>query len=370
MPSCWIERRPRASGGVSYAVRFILGGRESVPMWAGAFPTKREAEIRKGWVRDELAAMRVPRLQLLEPAPTVTFRTLAEQWRRSRIDVAEGTSATHHVNLGRILPVIGDKAVDAITVADVAEFVHKLHGEGLARESIRKTRSTLAMVLDFAGRQPNPARDKSVKLPREDTVEVQPPTAAHVEAVIRLLPKAYRLAAIVKDATGMRVGEIEALTWGDIDEPEGRWRVSAAASKTRKPRWVPVPPVVFDAVVTLMPRDDRQLERQVFDGFGADRFRTSLTRACKAAAVPAFSPHDLRHCRATLWHLAGVPVVEAATWLGHSATEHLKTYAHATLVDRDEVDAERLLRGDGDVGIHLTKRPSERRVLAPEPGTA
>ncbi len=30
----------------------------------------------------------------------------------------------------------------------------------------------------------------------------------------------------------------------------------------------------------------------MFGGFGGDRFRTALTRACTAAAVPAFSPND------------------------------------------------------------------------------
>ena len=60
--------------------------------------------------------------------------------------------------------------------------------------------------------------------------------------------------------------------------------------------------------------------------------------------MPEFSPHDLRHRRATLWHLQGVPPVEAAAWLGHSPTEHLKTYAHATLVDRSELDHARLVQ--------------------------
>jgi integrase len=105
----------------------------------------------------------------------------------------------------------------------------------------------------------------------------------------------------------------------------------------RQARWVPVPEELFEAVAALVPREDRDSAAQVFAGFGADRFRTALARACKAAAVPVFSPHDLRHRRASLWHLGGVPVVEAAAWLGHSPTEHLKTYAHATLSDRSEL---------------------------------
>jgi integrase len=96
----------------------------------------------------------------------------------------------------------------------------------------------------------------------------------------------------VLDATGMRVGELEALTWGDVDEPKGRWRVSAAVSKSGKARWVSAPAAVFGAVTRLVAREDRADTRPVFQGFGADRFRTALARACRTAGVPTFSPHD------------------------------------------------------------------------------
>lgn len=111
---------------------------------------------------------------------------------------------------------------------------------------------------------------------------------------------------------------------------------------------MPVPELVLQAVTQLVPREDRDLAGQAFAGFGADRFRTAITRACRAAGVPAFSPHDLRHRRATLWHLAGVPPVEAAAWLGHSPTEHLRTYAHATLSNRSELDYAAMLTADLD----------------------
>jgi hypothetical protein len=52
--------------------------------------------------------------------------------------------------------------------------------------------------------------------------------------------------------------------------------------------------------------DDRTPERRVFQGVGADRFRTAIARAC-SAGVPTFSPHDLRHRRISLEHLRGQP---------------------------------------------------------------
>ena len=98
-----------------------------------------------------------------------------------------------------------------------------------------------------------------------------------------------------------------------------------------------MPEQLFTRVCKTVPREDRDLTGQVFAGFGTDRFRTAITRACKAAGAPLFSPHDLRHRRASLWHLSGVPAAEASSWLGHSAQEHLKTYAHV-VIDRTEID--------------------------------
>jgi integrase len=63
----------------------------------------------------------------------------------------------------------------------------------------------------------------------------------------------YRLPALVLDATGMRIGELEALTWGDVDEPRERWRVSGTVAKTGRPRWVPVPHALFEAVTSAPP---------------------------------------------------------------------------------------------------------------------
>ena len=84
----------------------------------------------------------------------------------------------------------------------------------------------LAMIFDHEDVQPNPAR--GARLPFEQKRELQPPTADHIEAVHRLLPSRYRLPLLVLDATGMRLGELEGLTWGDVDEQRGRWRVSQA----------------------------------------------------------------------------------------------------------------------------------------------
>ncbi|MBA2741176.1 MAG: tyrosine-type recombinase/integrase [Actinobacteria bacterium] len=344
MPGVWIERRATARGETRYRVRFRIGGRESVPGYGGSFRTKREAELRRMWIAGELAARRVPDLSALDAAArSPTLAAIAERWKSTRVDVAEGTAATYRVNLGRILPRLGERPVDEISADDVAALVGKLHAEKLARESIRKTLATFAMVLDAAGIDPNPARDRlTVKLPRETKAEPQPPTAEHVLAVHRLLAPAYRLPLLVLDATGMRVGELEALTWGDVNETRSRWRISKAVAKTGRARYVTMPAPLFAAVLELCPRDDRTPERRVFQGVTADRLRTAIARACIAAGVPAFSPHDLRHRRISLDHLRGVPWAKIGELVGQrNLAVTANTYTHV-LTDEQEVEYSRL----------------------------
>jgi integrase len=297
----------------------------------------REAKIRRDYVAGELAALRMPELGFAVPQSAVTIRQAADRWQASRIDVAPGTAQTYRVALGRILPRLGDTPAEKIDAQTVADLVGELHAAGLKKQTIRKTIGTLAMVLDHLGIQPNPARDRlTVKMPREERRQVEPPTAEHVEAVVRLLPHRYRLPALVLDATGMRVGELEALTWGDLDEPRGRWRIST--SKTGRPRWIAPPAVLYAAVQELVPRDDRHADRRVFDYMTSDRFRTAITRACTAAGVPAFSPHDFRHRRISLLHLAGMPWARIGELVGHDdITTTSRVYTHV-VTDEGELD--------------------------------
>ena len=82
-----------------------------------------------------------------------------------------------------------------------------------------------------------------------------------------------------------------------LDEPRGRWRIRKSVSKTSRARWVTPTPAIFEVIIDLCPREDRNLNRQVFNGLSGDAFRTQLGRSCTAAGIPLFSPHDLRHRR-------------------------------------------------------------------------
>jgi hypothetical protein len=211
MASAWIIPRPTADGGKRYRVLYRPGGREAAVRFGGSFHTMREARIRGDAVAGELAALRMPALRLSEPEQAPTLADAAERWRASRVDASENTRLMHRSAVRAMFPLLGDRPLDSITAADVQELIGALAAKGRKRETIRKSLLALGMILDHAGVQPNPVRDRvHVKLPRADHVEISPPTAEHVEVVVRLLPTRYRLPALVLDGTGMASANLSA----------------------------------------------------------------------------------------------------------------------------------------------------------------
>ncbi len=83
------------------------------------------------------------------------------------------------------------------------------------------------------------------------------------------------------------------------------------------------------AIEDTCPLEDRVPERLVFQGLRVSGARQAMTRACRDAKIPHYSPHDLRHRRLTLWHQSGVPARELAERAGHSKPSmSLDVYTH------------------------------------------
>jgi len=345
VPSVWLERRS-GERGPRWRVRYRLAGRESAKRFGGSFTRKEDALTRSRWIAGELAAMRIPNISALasEQTGSPTITVACEEWRATRVDVTESTRVLHRVALGRVVPILGELRVDEVGDADVQRLVQELAAAGKKRETIRKSVKYLAAVLDDHARDPNPARSRKIRLPHEEEAELAPPLATHVEAAYGLLARPYRLPLLWLDWSGARVGSVDALTVGDYDEQARRVRLRASTTKTRAALWVELHPVIADALeATLPPREDRVPHAPLFPGATADRLRTAIARACKAAGVPTFSPHDLRHRRISLLHAQGRSWAEIARFVGQRKLSiTADTYTHV-LMDAAEINLEKVL---------------------------
>jgi integrase len=112
----------------------------------------------------------------------------------------------------------------------------------------------------------------------------------------------------------LRLGEAVSLRWGDVDAANLRPRLRLPRSATKRDlaRWVYLPEWLIEAIEATCPLEDRVPERRVFGGITEASAYQAMTRACRNAKVPHYSPHALRHRRITLWHQSGVPARELA----------------------------------------------------------
>jgi integrase len=223
----------------------------------------------------------------------------------------------------------------------VAGWVAEI-SETLKPGTVRLYVIAFRLLLDFAGCDPNPARDPRVKLPKRVREEPSPPPAEHVEAILAAMSERYRLLFVMIEQGALRLGEAVSLRWGDVDAAGLRLRLPRSATKRDQARWVYLPEWLIDAIEQTCPLEDRTSERRVFQGLTEASAYQGMTRACKNAKVPHYHPHDLRHRRITIWHQSGVPARELAERAGHSRPSmSLDVYSH--VMPADEVRTDKLL---------------------------
>ena len=163
-------------------------------------------------------------------------------------------------------------------------------------------------------------------LPPGRTHYLRPDDAARFLAAIDQ-PDARRFAALALN-TGLRAGELCALTWADIDLEAGVLHVRD--SKNRTARAVPL-----NATARAILEEQREAAgdaKPVFPGPGgrhrAERPRDAIDRAFAAIGQPGMTFHDLRHTFASYAAAAGTDPVTLSALLGHRGLAMVRRYAH------------------------------------------
>lgn len=201
------------------------------------------------------------------------------------------------------------------------------------------------------------------QLPRAADVraaERVPATPAEVAIIAAAMPSHLSAAVHVAAFTGLRAGELFALTREHVDLDAGTVRVERALLELRghaptfgppktdsSRRTVHVPPHVLTLLRAHLDRHTRSgIEALVFahtDGtpITTERRTQLFARARRAADRPDLRWHDLRHTGATLAAQAGATSRELQHRLGHSTFVAAMRYQHAS-AERDRDLAARL----------------------------
>lgn len=185
----------------------------------------------------------------------------------------------------------------------------------------------------------NPCR--KIERQRESTGVVRFLDAKELQRLLAACKKSRwpRLYALVLLAitTGARRGELERLTWGDIDLD--RAVAYVRTSKNADPKTLPLTPGAVQALTPHREADTRRyvrtLDAQLVFASRVKpdvpyNFEEHWRTALKAAHVRQFRFHDCRHTCASYLAQEGASLLELADVMGHRQLQMVKRYAHLT----------------------------------------
>jgi integrase len=238
---------------------------------------------------------------------------------------------------------------------DLKAYFDKLLINGLSPATISLVKAPISGVLSFAVDseliENNPLDSLKLKHKKRD-FKVEPLTddeAGKLLEEAKLLMGGYYYPHILCALrTGMRIGEIKALKWKDIDSEKRQIEVRRSCrrgritgTKTDKRRRFDMTPHLTETLKELRTRQKRfslKNGRMVPEWVFANKkgqicsraaFENALNQCLKEAKLRCIRIHDLRHTYATIRLMRGHNVGDVSYQLGHSSIKMTyDVYAH------------------------------------------
>lgn len=238
--------RVQESGSRSFFVRLTLNG-ERVDRGLGSYPLVSLAEARA--LAEEYRRLarlgKDPRDSTSSSAPTIrdivpmVIQEHKATWRAARAEVQYRGSLERH-----LLPVLGDKRVDEITVDDCYALIHPLWDSRKGSKGYR-LRHQLIHILDWACnhnyRTDNPAGAPLLsRLPKVHSAPVHRPSLPYTETRAALealevadVPQVFKLLIPFLVLTAVRLSEASEARWSEIKLDRALWVIPAHRMKKK-----------------------------------------------------------------------------------------------------------------------------------------
>ena len=378
-------------GDVFYAKYRLPDGRQVQqrlgPAWSKAgrppdgFYTKRTAEqaleaIVTDARRGTLAGMRRTHATFADAA--AEFLRYIEQVRKRE---ASTVGDYRSVIDGYLLARFGDRRLETITADDIDDYKEQLLAEGrLSNRTIVRHLTVLHGIFRRAARvwrlPVNPASADLVERPPvRYSGDFQLLSPEQVMALARAADSPTDGALYITAAfTGLRLGELLALRWRDLNWGLQRIHVrrnyTNRREKTPKSGRVRSAPMIDEVMVTLDALSKREHftrpDDLVFcsatgDHLDAWGMRRRFYAALERAGLPRIVFHDLRHCFASL-AVRKLPLSTVQGYLGHAHISTTMRYVHHAPAAEDVALLSAALHGDEtDAGTESRHEPSVGR---------
>jgi integrase len=283
----------------------------------------------------------------LEEAPDLTFATFANDW-LGRAEARMRAHDTAHIHVQKhLLPEFGGIPMRRVSLADVNRWVaHQL--KVAAPGTVKRQFNTLRAILNDAVRS-----GLIEKSPTQNADPIRGAVARQRfltnEELVALLATAEIEAEWLPDFilwavhSGMRKGEVQALTWSDIRElgPEPVV-VDVKHSKSGQPRFVVATRTMRD-ILERQKRRKHAGDERVF-AVSKMTLRRRWESARRKAGLGDVTVHDLRRTHSTHAAIAGVDLRTLAGRIGHTDLSMLQKHYAALVGSAGEDAAEKIAK--------------------------
>lgn len=285
------------------------------------------------------------------------FKDYADRWLNEYILALRRTSTYERyasILKKYVYPILGERHLDTINRGNIRNLLLDLHKKGLSKSTLNLVRDAINGPMSYAVDEElitvNPVSGviKRLNLDRDKRPPVQPLTREEVELFLEQCESDLYPFFLCAFRTGMRLGELLALEWGDIDfnsrfievkRSYKRGRMSP--TKTGKSRRVDMSDQLAEALRMLHKRRFLEALREgigepvetIFHRNGKPMeqnfIRRQFKRILRKAGLRDIRFHDIRHTYASLLLSDGQSPVYVKEQMGHhSINVTVDLYGH------------------------------------------
>ena len=246
----------------------------------------------------------------------------------------------------KILPYFGKKRVNDITAADIRQWQNELIKKGYSPTYLKTINNQLSAIFNYAVRyydlKSNPCA-KAGSMGKSKAEEMDFWTGEEFRKFIDSVmnKRLSYMAFMTLYWTGMRLGELLALTPKDVDLEKRTISITKSYQRLGRKDVITSPKTPKSKRVITIPEflaaDIKDYMDSLYDLREDDRLfpitkyylEHEMQRGIKESGVKRIRLHDLRHSHASLLIELGFSPLEIANRLGHEKVETtLNTYAH------------------------------------------
>ena len=287
----------------------------------------------------------------------VKWSILCEDWLdQKKICLKQSSYAQYGYIMRRhILPYWGRQSISELAADRVNSFIKSL-SERLSAKTVRDILNVFLQVVRFAEKRHGvhiDLEEVSRPIAQQGNLPVlSPDEQRRLSVYLRANPSRINVGVLLLLYTGIRIGELCALQWADVDlnaqaisvtktvqriadpdpDAKAKTRVIIDTPKSRNSvRLVPIPSFLIGLLAKIRANSTSYLLTGETKPMEPRLFQTKFKKALQSAKVAETNAHALRHTFATRAIEQNIDIKSLSEILGHSAVKFtLERYVHSS----------------------------------------